>query len=406
MSRTISLRLVWLAVLLLIAVPSAFAQDDKLTYVLTRARVNVDEAGCRGADAECRSIEVLFGESFPDEVAARNPDNWLVIAVGAVGDRKTVHPQSVEPDALNKLVVLRLNENLNTGGPLDRSAHRIIIVYQQQNLPTVTLGQPKKRAAQKIFTAAKGQKDADIYFRGAATGQRGSGPLYSIEAKAGYLQSLRRKGAIGGRMTFVSDEGSDIDPDSITATGSYQKVFVINSPLGIILNSDFFGGEFDKEGETRNLTTELDATLVLPSKRFGEQTFATMDFMAGFEGGHNYEHPLNPDGLGGFWRPKVGVNAYLVALQPKGFNRINLSASYLLRLPRSAEPFTEKIDGEKITSLTKRPRHYVSIDNQFMFSPALGLTLSYRYGSLPPAFNFIDHKVSAGFVIQFKQANK
>jgi hypothetical protein len=416
MLKNFLLRIACATVVGLLIVSPAFAQDDNLTYVLTRARVNVDEPGCRSAivnanptdpNPGCKSIEVLFGKSFPENEAAGNANNWLVIGIGLEGNRQIVHPQSVEVSAReDKIVILHLSQDLNSGGQLDRLTHRIIIAYQQQNLPTVTLGQPPKRAAQKLFTAAKGQKDADIYFKGSATGQRKSGPNYSIEAKAGYLQSLGRAGAIGGRATFVSDEGSDIDPDSITASGNYQKIFVFRSPMGLILNSDFIGGEFNKENTTRNLTTELDGTLVLPSARFGETTFATMDFMAGFEAGHNYEHPLNPRGLGNFWRPKVGVNAYLVALQPKVFNRINLSANYLLRLPQSAEPFTQKINGSKITSLTTRPRHFVGIDAGFMFSPAYGLTLSYRYGSLPPDFKLVEHKVSAGFVIQLKQANK
>ena len=300
-----------------------------------------------------------------------------------------------------------MGQGLEAGGPLDPATHKIIVRYQQQNLPTVTLGPLfKKRGAKKTFTAAKGKKDADIYFNGSATGQRGSGPLYSIEAKAGYLHSLKTYGAIGGQASFVVEEGSDIDADSITASGTYQKIFVLRSPWGIILNSDFLGGEFNREDKTRNLTTELDATLVLPSKKFGDNNFATMDFMGGFEAGHNYKHALNPNGLGNIWRPKFGVNAYFVALAPKVFNRINLSANYILRLPRTAEPFTEKINGAKITSLTKGPRHHLGVDLGLMFAPSYGLTISYRYGSLPPDFNLVDHKATIGFTVQLKQANK
>jgi hypothetical protein len=417
MLRDIMLRVASVIAAVLLIVTPAAAQEDKLTYVLTRARVNVDRPECRSVIVKqnpadptppCKEIEVLFGKSFPETEAAENPNNWLVFAVNAEGQRAAFSPRRVQADITNKLVLLEMDEDLNPGGRLDRATHRIVIIYQQQNLPTVTLGRPQKKAAQKIFTAAKGRKDADIYFSGTAVGQRKSGPLYSIDAKAGYLQSLRRAGAIGGLATFVSEEGSDIDPDSITAAGAYQKVFVFRSPTGIILNSEFLGFESDKEGETRNLTTELDATLVLPSARLSASTgtFATMDFMAGFEGGHNYEHPLNPQGLGNFWRPKVGVNAYLVMLRPKGFNRVNLSANYLVRLPRSAEPFTEKINGVKITSLTRRPRHHVAADLGLMFAPSYGLTVKYRYGSLPPAFNLVEHKVSVGFVLQLKQANK
>jgi hypothetical protein len=386
-------------VFMFVVTGATMGQDD-LTFVLTRAKVNVD-------DASRQSIEVLFGESSPEDEAVRNKDHWRVIAIDENGDTQTYLPETVDPDKLNKEAILHMAVSLASGGPLDPATHKIIVRYQEHNLPTVVLGSPKKKGPQKVFTAAKGKKDADIYFSGSATGQRGSGPVYSIEAKAGYLQSLREKGAIGGRFTFASDAGSDIDPDSITASGTYQKIFVFDSTKGIILNSDFLGGEFDKEGQTLNLTTELDGTLVLPSKHLGENTFATMDFMGGFEAGHNYKNPLNTQGLGNFWRPKFGVNAYLVALAPpKIFNRINLSASYIVRLPQSAEPFTQKVSGSNITSLTKKPRHHVDLDLGLMFAPSYGLTISYRYGSLPPDFKFVDHKVAIGFTLQLKQAKK
>jgi hypothetical protein len=381
---------------------SVMAQDDKLTYVLTIAKVDFRQ------DPSGKSIAVSFGESLPSDEALKEARNWRVIGIDEDGTTRIYQPDSVTLQSRDdKLVFLNMPVSLTDGGPFDRTRNKIIVRYQQSNLPTVTLGPlHKKKKAETVFTAAKGKKDADIYFNGSATGQRGSGPVYSIEAKAGYLQSLKRAGAIGGSATFNSDAHSDIDPDSITASGTYQKVFVLKSPTGIIVNSDFLGFEFDKENKTRNLTTEVDGTLVLPSIRFGENNFATMDFMGGVEGGHNYKHSLNPKGLGNIWRPKFGMNAYFVALAPKFFNRINVSANYILRLPQTAEPFTEKINGTKISSLTKRPRHNIGIDIGFMFAPSYGLTLSYRYGSLPPDFKLVDHKVSVGFTVQLKQANK
>jgi hypothetical protein len=400
-------RLLLLAVCLSISfqlgIQKANAQDDKLTYVLEIAKVELD------VDPSGKTIAVRFAKSLPAGEAANLASNWRVIAIDVNGDTKSYQPQSANVvPGLSQLVLLRMQSTLEPGGELDRTTHKIIIRYQQQNLPSVTLGAVyKKKGAEKAFTAAKGKKDADIYLSGSATGQRGSGPVYSIEAQAGYLHSLRRAGSIGGKATFVSDSGSEIDPDSITLAATYQKVFVLRSPTGIILNSDFLGGEFDKKNSTRNLTTELDGTLVLPSARLGDNTFATMDFMGGFEAGHNYKHPLNPKGLGAFWRPKFGINAYLVALAPpRVFNRINLSANYLLRLPQSAEPFTEKINGSEVASFSKRPRHHFGMDLGLMLAPAYGFTISYRYGSLPPAFSLVDHKVSAGFTLQLKQANK
>jgi len=181
---------------------------------------------------------------------------------------------------------------------------------------------------------------------------------------------------------------------------------VLGRARGLILRSDVLGAEFDTENRTRNLMTELDGTWVLPPVRFGESTFAAFEFMGGFEGGHNYRHKLNEHGLGNLWRWKFGANAYFVALNPPIFKRIDFSTEYKVRLLNSAEPFTETINDKEITTLKKGSRHYVESSLDFMFSKALGITLKYQYGSLPPAFKFVDHSVSMGLTFKLKQARK
>ena len=431
--------LVILAFVLKLAVAlSTFAQgddtSDDLTYVLAIALVKVDEP-LKG------QLEVRFSggvpkpyteaEDDPDPkysgFSVRVPagDDWLVQTVTIkdtpkerAGDVSWLKPKHVRRASRRvtktRLVILEWedlgarveNSEATVREKLDTETHRIIISFRQANFPAVTVNQPPKEGTKKVFTAAKGKTDADVYLSGAATSARNSKPLYSIESKFQYLQSLRRYGAIGGKATFVSDEGSDVDPDSITAAGSYEKVFVFGLGTGIILNSDFLGGEFDKEDKTRNLTTGLDGTLVLPSARFTDTFFGAMEFLAGFEGGKNFKNEMDTDGIGGFWRWKFGANAYLLALRPPVFNRITFNTEYKVRLPRSSEPFTEKVNGQEMTFMTKKPRHYVGSDLDLLFSPAYGLSLKYRYGSLPPAFKLVDHKVSVGFTLKLKQANK
>lgn len=153
--------------------------------------------------------------------------------------------------------------------------------------------------------------------------------------------------------------------------------------------------------------TELNATWVLPPIDFDtERTYAAFDFMAGFEGGHNYRHKLNEDGLGNLWRWKFGANAYFVALNPPVFKRIDFSANYKVRILTANEPFTETINNEEVTTLRKGSRHFMNSTLDFMFSDALGITLKYQYGSLPPAFNFVDHSVSVGLTYKIRQKRK
>lgn len=394
MWRKVVLSVVLLSTLSWSTAAPAFAfEDNNLVYVIRFA--SVSQFG----------VEVLFGNDVPPDDALLKPDNWLIRTVDLkTGAEEQFRPDSVTvarpPNSRGSVPTLRLTRTL------DPSAHRITIRLQLPNFPEFTVGEPEKSGARKAFTAAKGKEDADIYFSGTAAGARGSKPLYSFESKLGYLFNLKRKGALGPKAEVNAASESNIDPDSIKASVSYEKIFVFGPARGLILRSEALGIEFDKENRTRNLMTELNGTLVLPPARLGDNTFAAVDFMAGFEGGHNYRHKLNEDGLGNIWRWKFGANLYFVALKPPIFKRIDFSASYKVRLLNSAEPFTETINDEEVTTLRKKPRHHAASDLDFMFSDALGITLKYRYGSLPPAFKFVDHSASVGLTFKLKQANK
>jgi hypothetical protein len=175
---------------------------------------------------------------------------------------------------------------------------------------------------------------------------------------------------------------------------------------GLIFRSNVIGGEFNRKNTVRNLVTGLDTILVLPSTQLSESTFATVDATFGFEAGNNYRNKLAPDGLGAFWRPKFGVAAYFLALDTPVFQRIAFNANYEVRLPRSAEIYSEMNGSNEIFSLTKKPRHRVGADLNFLFSDAYGISLQYRYGTLPPAFKLETSNIKLGFVIQLKQANR
>lgn len=375
------------------APPAIAFQDNNLVYVI------------RFASPSAAGLEVQFGNDVPPDDVLRDPTNWLIRTVDLKnGSEQKFQPNSVTVSHTGAGVIAALAVTT----ALNPSTHRITVRFQLPNFPEFTVGEPEKKGPSKNFTKAKGKEDADIYFSGTAAGARGSKPLYAFESKLGYLFSLKSKGAIGPRAEVNAASESNIDPDSIKASVSYEKVFVLGPAKGLILRSDALGLEFDTENRTRNVMTELNGTLVLPPVGFGKSksTFATVDFMAGFEGGHNYRHKLNEDGLGNLWRWKFGANFYLLALNPPIFKRIDFSAAYQVRLLNSAEPFTETINDEEVTTLRKGTRHHVGSDIDFMFSDALGITLKYRYGSLPPAFKFVDHSASVGLTFKLKQANK
>lgn len=370
---------------------------------------------------EPNMINLRFGESFPssDEVL-KDVSKWVVFDIDQGGIKK-FQPDSVDVSRRGGSVTLHMGAGFNADGhSFDTSLHKVVVQFMHGNLPSATLGRPKRKNEGKTFVAAKGKDAADIYFSGEAATAREAKPQYSIEAKGGYLFNLRGTrtrsdgrrvlidlGSIGVKGTFNSGAASSIDPDSITVGGTYRKLFVVGTAAGFRLNSDFLGFEFDKDNKTRNLVSEANLDYVFPALVIGTNKVASFDVLAGAEGGHNYKNELAPDGIGNFYRWKFGANAYFTVFKPfKQLARITYNTEYKLRLPRSAEIFYQTIDGEEQKSLTKRPRHYIATDLDFMFTDAVGIALKHRYGSLPPAFKLVDNKVSVGLVVQFQQVNK
>jgi hypothetical protein len=383
------------------------------------------------AFAESPNIAVVFGQKFPADPKNAPPDihtpyqpkdgplaasKWIIRVIDLATHKIIPGPRvmSVEVRVLGGIVTLM------TDTVIDINKFDYLIIYAEANTPLIKLSGQKRPNVQKTFTAAKGKSDADIYFSGTAAAEKNSRPAYSIDSKFGYLHNLAKLeesgkykdfGSIGATGTFVSSQNSTVDPDSITAAGTYQRAFLFGpSPTGIILTANFIGGEFAKKNKNRNLTTGADATLVLPSKRLNKSekspAFATVDFLVGVEAGHNYKNDLKPQGIGNFWRPKLGADFYFSVLKPGIFDRITFSTQYNVRLPQSAEIFKETVQGSNKMFLTTKPRHYIASDLNFMIGPAYGISFKYRYGSLPPSFQLVNSNLSVGLILQLKQSTK
>jgi hypothetical protein len=352
-------------------------------------------------------LHVLFAHTAPSDDVLTNRENWIIRLVN-IEEGKFVDQFPPELVTIVPGNQLPNEADLKVNQQLDPSKIQITVRFQLPNFSEAVINGPKKIKARKTFTAAKGKPDADIYFSGSAAGAKGTKPLYLFESKLGYLFSLKNKGgALGPRAEITAASESNIDPDSIKTALAYEKIFVLGRAKGFILRSDALGLEFDKKNRNRNLMTDLNGTFVPPPKPIGESSFVAFDFMGGFEAGHNYRHKLNQnEGLGNLWRWKFGANAYFIALNPPVFKRIDFSTEYKVRLPQTSEPFTQTINDKDITTLEKKPRHYVGSNLDLMFSDALGVSLKYQYGSLPPAFKFVNHTASVGLTFKLKQANK
>ncbi len=386
MQKNLILKIFFFTIVCLFTVSLINAQEDKLEYSLTQIDIESSD-----------EIIISFGaKSAPLKESIEKEGNWLVRKIDIDGNEKDCYPSAKKVILPN---ITGIYAQLN-GCPVDTTKQKVLVRFLQANFPEIITTQPKKKE-NNFFAKSKDKDDSDFYFSGFVRATKGGKPTYTVETKVSYLQDIGEYGEIGVKGTADIAEDSNFDPDSIKLTGSYQKVVAFKKFLGsgVVFNSDFFGGEFDRKNKTRNIATGLDLIWYFPSKRWKDK-FATIDFTSGIEGGHNLKHKLDTDGFGNYGRLKLGSMFYFVDLKPIFFQRVDFTAGYTARLLNKAEPFTE--DG--VDSLTKKTRHYGTADLDLMFSKYLGFSIKYRYGSLPPAFKFVDSSVSFGLTFKAKQA--
>lgn len=387
MLKKIILKFSFAMILYLVTTILVYGQEDKLEYTI--AKIDIESSN---------EIILSFGaKSSPSEKSLANAANWLVRTIDTSGTETDCTPTSARKITLPNIVGIYAQLN---GCSVDISKQKVLVRFLQANHPEITTTQPQKEE-KGFFAEAEDKDSSDFYFSGFVRATKGGKPAYAVETKINYLRDIGKYGDIGVKATADIAEDSNFDPDSIKFTGSYQKIFPFKRLVGsgVILNSDFFGGEFDRKNETRNIATGADLVWYFPSKSWKDK-FATIDFTTGFESGHNLKTKITPEGFGNYGRLKVGTAVYFTHLNPAIFERIDFTANYTARLLNKAEPFTE----DEVDFLTKKTRHYAESDLDLMFSKYLGFSIKYRYGSLPPAFKFVDHNVSFGLTLKAKQA--
>ena len=361
-------------------------------------------------------VQVMFAQLPPAGVYGV-PENWSVRATSISGGIREQSPIRVSVSNLAFAIV-----ELDLGGrftpPLNLTTERVDIFFRVGNAPTVTMAQPQKVGLAKAFTSAKGKADADLYLAAAAIATRHAKPVYSIDMKLGHLFTLPKDklGSLGFTSSLKADEGSEVDPDSIKVSATHQKIVPFKPSTGMILRSEFLGGEFERKTSTRNLISGVDATIFFPSKRLVKTcppgasscketlTLISMELVSGLEGGRDFPRGPNPLPSKKILRGKLGANAYLNIYSLWNLHEISWTGEYKVRIPTTEEPFTGFINGTKTTLSTTKARHYVQTQLAFLFQSNYGVSLSYEYGSLPPGFKMLHHKVSAGLFVQFKQA--
>lgn len=276
-------------------------------------------------------------------------------------------------------------------------------------------------AQQGPLVSAKDKTDADIFLSGALTSAGNADTVYAWDMKWTYPkgeipldQGLNNTFIYSPRLEFTANKGTNANPDRIFAGGETELNFATGNWAGGRLSwiswFNTAGAEFDRDRVTKAFTYQSYARLNFrtfaprvvgadgePCPQCSPSNVAFVPRLeAGVEFGKNFENKLTAAGSGGISRLYVGTT---------GFYEFGLSwarFSYILQLrkPLRDEVFFRKPKtGDPAITLDSNARYYVELSPIIQVGNWFALKPTFKRGTLPPAFNYIDNEFSLS--IQF-----
>jgi hypothetical protein len=276
------------------------------------------------------------------------------------------------------------------------------------------------------------KKDPDLFLSGSYMAYSGSKPIYAIQASLNYSSEIGYSGWTWGptfKLATAAVPGIDkadlkprdkieIDPDTITGAIAFKRT----APGGVgWLRLDLrAGGEFSRDLATSSFVPAAYTEILLKSA--GTTVYFVPDILLGFEGGVNLnkpdmilKQPVNLDWYRGIARLVPGIRLTL-GKSVAGKQRFSFEGKYVARQPLTDEPFvryrrgqTDPAKPEEISYTpeilrSRQNRHLATVKGSINFNDYWGFTAEYRYGSEPPLFRFVDHRVIIGlkFSAMFK----
>jgi hypothetical protein len=351
--------------------------------------------------SECAAPAVQWTVEIYD--ASGNPVRVAVVsAIDPLGDFPA-----------NGLVTLMLDS------AVPDSATRVDVTFNKQNRPHISI-EPKGPAGKTVFAPAKTKDDATVYLSGTFSAAVGSTPEYATDSKVN--QPLKYFGknqssSISAAAMVQTDSKGTADPDGFYWGIPVQHIF--ERPISV--QWSVVGMELDKRGNAVNFVSAPSVTWSLDhaffradQKHLGVQTVAAsvgLGLTAGVEFGTNLRDNFvaaNKPGQteGAFFRGVPSATAYLIIPQVLHLNKITLSSSYTARIPTTDELFLETRNTKTpIPMLTSQTRNWIQNNLQFNFTEYFGIQIKHQYGSIPPAFSFVQNSGSIGLVFSFKRTN-
>lgn len=284
-------------------------------------------------------------------------------------------------------------------------------------------------ASQSFFGAAKGKSDADIYLSGTFLAGQGTKPLYTLDAKIGWVPEWRSSlsGSAHPRTSIFAGVESSLtinstasppvnrtqtDPDSITAD---INVHFIRSNWIFALYP--LKGEFSRRNADSNLVPAGTIQWAWAPKNIGKRSAIAFYPSIGIEGGRNLDKPAtfdgaaaNLSGYNGIFRGVIGAFAayYFESAKadPDNPYQFEITSTFVDRIVATPEPFltTSLVNGKSVTKVnfSTNPREYIETDLTWNINSLVGVTVKDTWGSLPPLFALTGQQVTMGLTFKAK----
>lgn len=324
---------------------------------------------------------------------------WAVQSVEtATGATRTLEVEDVIADRTLPVLTLKLAPVEGTW--LDTATHTVSVTFlRSTNLArAVSAPTPSAPGAVKesTFAAAPSVQLADIYFSGKITGTAGAKPKFSFEAKLTNDWQLPAHDATFGYLIEVAaDEGTNADPDRISAGTTYHRV-MDRRPRGLILHVQPVAAEFTRNTpRTTNVLTTAQVEHVLVPTIGSPAARLAIIVLGGVEIGNNLANAVSKDDGSGFvGRARIATNPFVVFKTTRFLQSVKASAFWDVRFLINEEIDPAELDDGNQPTFTNRTRQHLKIDLDLAVNNFVSLTLQHRNGYLPPSYKKVRPTIS------------
>ncbi len=181
-----------------------------------------------------------------------------------------------------------------------------------------------------------------------------------------------------------------------------------------VFEADLPGYEFEREIKNESVLVngeivkreflEKNTNLISSAELKWVYGWRPLNYSLGFGGevGKSTSRTVKQDSNGeevtSVFRPKAEV-AVAKVWKADHDHPVSFDGSYTLRWPLEPEPFQRAGYNDDQPALSRLPRYWASVDLGFQLTTGIKIEAQYRYGSLPPSFEFVDHQVTLGIAI-------